>query len=358
MPRSPVYMTISLISSRTLRAPLSSSHFCVAAPQHRRVFVGRSLYFPVLLPTLSSPCSSDICALVQLSASSAALDLALSPSPNPEASAVHSWSRINRHRTQQSLSSINGASSAQAGDLASIGSRPNSLRHSLDLKYISENATEPSGGIMNPSGNHNMNTTPPRLQSSFSANDVPTVKNQSGAAMMGGNANNHAQQHFHNHNASIGRIPAGAVPTRGHNRELSSDSNVNSGREQAAGFPSIQSALHASAPPFGPSMTSAAPMSSASTISSPTSAAPAGQFHGFFPTNGYAPAGANGAGNFGIPMLAAQMQQMNMNGVNNGNTVYPPQNYTGYGSMPYNPAGQRDSQARVIQHRRQLDNEG
>ncbi|OAQ79983.1 RNA-binding protein [Purpureocillium lilacinum] len=262
-----------------------------------------------------------------------------------------------RREDQMSLSSINGASSAQAGDLASIGSRPNSLRHSLDLKYISENATEPSGGIMNPSGNHNMNTTPPRLQSSFSANDVPTVKNQSGAAMMGGNANNHAQQHFHNHNASIGRIPAGAVPTRGHNRELSSDSNVNSGREQAAGFPSIQSALHASAPPFGPSMTSAAPMSSASTISSPTSAAPAGQFHGFFPTNGYAPAGANGAGNFGIPMLAAQMQQMNMNGVNNGNTVYPPQNYTGYGSMPYNPAGQRDSQARVIQHRRQLDNE-
>ncbi|UNI20202.1 hypothetical protein JDV02_006313 [Purpureocillium takamizusanense] len=292
-----------------------------------------------------------------LSASSAALDLALSPSPNPEASAINRWSRVNHHRPQQSLSSINGVSSAQAGDLASIGSRPNSLRHSLDLKYISENAIESSGGIMNPSANHNMNTTPPRLQSSFSANDVPTVKNPAGAAIMGGNANNHAQQHFHNHNASIGRIPAGALPTRGHNRELSSDSNANGGREQAGGFPSIQSALHASAPPFGPSITSAAPTSSASAISSPTSAAPTGQFHGFFPTNGYAPAGANGAGNFGMPMLAAQMQQMNMNGVNNGNTVYPPQNYTGYGSMPYNPAGQRDSQARVIQHRRQLDNE-
>ncbi|PNY27788.1 Armadillo-like helical [Tolypocladium capitatum] len=293
-----------------------------------------------------------------LSASSAALDLALSPSPNPEISAANGWNRVNRHHSQQSLSSINGSVSNQAGDIATIGSRPASLRHSLDLKYISENATDATGGIMSSQSNHNMQTsTPPRLQSSFSANDVPTVKNTSGASMMGNNANNHAQQHFHNHNASIGRIPAGAMPTRGHTRELSNDSNTNGVRDQGNAYPSIQSALQASAAPFGPSLTTAAPMTSASTVPSPTSTASMNQFHGFYPANGYSPAGANAGGNFGMPMLAAGMQQMNINGVNGG-TMYPPQNYTGYGSMPYAQGGQaRDSQARVIQHRRQLDNE-
>lgn len=231
------------------------------------------------------------------------------------------------------------------------------MRHSLDLKFISENAPDASVAIMNSSNNQNINTTPPRLQNSFSANDVPTAKNQPANAMMGGNANNHAQQHFHNHNASIGRIPAGAMPTRGHSRELSSDSTVNGAREQSSTFPSIQSALHAGATPFGPGAASAAPMSAAATVSSPPSASPANQFHGFFPGNGYAPTGANTSGSFGVPMLTAGIQQMNMNGTN-GNAMYSSQNYTGYGSMSYNQGGQRDSQARVIQHRRQLDNEG
>ncbi|KAF5962282.1 hypothetical protein FBULB1_14337, partial [Fusarium bulbicola] len=56
-------------------------------------------------------------------------------------------------------------------------------------------------------------------------------------------------------------------------------------------------------------------------------------------------------------MLANSMQQMNMNGAN-GSNMYQPQNYNGYNAGPYNQGNQpRDSQARVIQHRRQLDNE-
>ncbi|KYK61270.1 Armadillo-like helical [Drechmeria coniospora] len=265
-----------------------------------------------------------------------------------------------RREDPMSLSSINVSSSAQAGDISGISSRPASLRHSLDLKYISENVADASANLMSTQNNHNMTTTPPRLQSaSASTNDAAATKNQPGASMMASNANNHAQQHFHNHNASIGRIPAGAVAARGHSRDLSNDNGINGGRDhQGNAYPSIQSALQASAAPFGPSITTAAPMTLPASVPSPTNSASVNQFHGYYPANGYAATGTNGASSFGIPLLAAGMQQMNINGVNGGN-MYPPQNYTGYGSMPYSGQGgqARDSQARVIQHRRQLDNE-
>ncbi|KAH7155304.1 armadillo-type protein [Dactylonectria estremocensis] len=292
-----------------------------------------------------------------LSASSAALDLALAPSPKPDIPSSRGWSRVvNRHRPQQSLSSING-STGQISDTGGMNSRPSSVRHSLDLKYISENSNETGGSIMPSPGNQNM-ATPPKLQSSFSANDVPTVKNPAGSSM---NANNHAQLHFHNHNASLGRIPVGAVP-RGHTRELSAES-VNTSREQAGAFQSIQTALQASAAPFGPSTTTAAPPASAH-VSSPSGNPSMSSFNnGFYQANGYHNPNPNHQGAphpaspFNVSMLAAGMQQMNINGANGGG-MYPQQNYPGYGSLSYGQGNQpRDSQARVIQHRRQLDNE-
>jgi hypothetical protein len=289
----------------------------------------------------------------------------LSATPNPEHPSNGWSSHVNRHRPQQSLSALNGSSTSQAGDIGSIGSRPLSLRHSLDLKYVAENAPETPSSVAN-QGNHIM-ATPPKLQSSFSTNDVPTVKNQAGSSM-NNNANNHAQQHFHNHNASMGRIPAGAVPTRGHNRELSNESNAAGARDQVNTYQSLQSALQASAAPFGPSTTATAPQSAA--ISSPTGPTPTNSFNNFYPGNGFVPNNAaNAPGNFNMSILTAGMQQMSMNGANGAN-VYPAQNYPGFGTMPvgYNqgpPQQQqqqqqqpRDSQARVIQHRRQLDNEG
>lgn len=222
-------------------------------------------------------------------------------------------------------------------------------------------------------------TTPPKLQSSFSSNDVPTVKNQPGA-------NNHAQQHFHNHNASMGRIPAGAVPNR-HSRELSGDSNIGA-REQSGPFQSIQSALHANAPPFGPSgstlnqnaMHNTQSSQSSTSASSQAMASPTGSInpaYSYYNGNGAgagagAGPGPNNAGNYGpsnpttgppvsggysVPYLNMGMQAMNLNG-----PTYAPQNFTNFGGL-YGPAagnqpGHRDSQARVIQHRRQQDNEG
>ncbi|KAF5591963.1 hypothetical protein FPCIR_5874 [Fusarium pseudocircinatum] len=300
-----------------------------------------------------------------LSASSAALDLALSPSPNPEStSSSRGWSRVvNRHRPQQSLSSINGSSNI-VSDLVGLASRPTSLRHSMDLKYISENAVE-TGAIMSPSATPNM-VTPPKLQSSFSSSEVPTVKSPGTSSSK---TNNHAQQHFHNHNASLGRIPAGAVH-RGHSRELSSE-NPTVSREQH-NYPSIQSALQASAAPFGPSTTAAVQPSAMVNPSAGAAAANNNYNNVFYSANGYgAPQGIpqggipqvmpQGAphqpGGYNVNMLTNSMQQMNMNGAN-GSNMYQPQNYNGYSAGPYNQGNQpRDSQARVIQHRRQLDNE-
>lgn len=255
------------------------------------------------------------------------------------------------------MSAINGASTNQTVDAGNIGSRPASIRHSLDLKFISESSNETAGAsqAIHP---------PPKLQSSYSANDIPTVKNAGGSSMLNGSANNHAQQHFHNHNASIGRIPAGALPIR-HARELSNDNSLNASREQAAVFSSINSALQASAAPFGPTLATTAPLTASPHATapvaapSPSSAASTSSFGtGFFSTNGYASTSATSTPPYGVHSLATGVQQINLNGASNGN-AYSPQSYSPYANSPYGQNGQhRDSQARVIQHRRQLDNEG
>ncbi|KZL69709.1 RNA-binding protein (pumilio domain-containing protein) [Colletotrichum tofieldiae] len=288
-----------------------------------------------------------------LSASSAALDLALSPSPAPDAPSSNGWGNINRHRTQQSLSAINTSSLNGAASSGDIGNR-SSVRHSLDLKFYPDAPSDNNqNSIVSPTGNHIM-ATPPKLQSSFSANDVPTVKTTNGGSV----TNNHAQQHFHNHNASIGRIPAGAVAGR-HSRELSNDNSMGGQREQAGPYPSIQSALQASAAPFGPGAPGQGFPHTSQGNQAPNGTATAGPnngYGGFYPS-GYVSPNSNGpptSGPYGVPLLAMSMQNMNLN----GNNMYPAQNYAGYGSLytPQQPQP-RDSQARVIQHRRQMDNE-
>ncbi|UZP33214.1 hypothetical protein NXS19_001030 [Fusarium pseudograminearum] len=63
---------------------------------------------------------------------------------------------VRRDDQMQNLSSINGTSNI-VSDLVGLASRPASLRHSIDLKYISENAIE-TGSLMSPPGNGNMAT--------------------------------------------------------------------------------------------------------------------------------------------------------------------------------------------------------
>jgi len=248
-----------------------------------------------------------------------------------------------------------GASIGSPSESSTIGSnRPANVRHSIEGMKLFQEATTaaldaPATAVVSPATTHIL-ASPPKLHQSYSANDVPTVKTNGAAGL-----NNHAQQHFHNHNASIGRIPAGAVPGR-HNRELSADASSANGRENA-NYPSITSTLQASAPPFGPALTQPQ-LSSAATpaVSAPAPAMPYPFYpaaHGYNAMGSPPPAGYNA-----LPML---MQNM---AVSNGNPppMYSQQNFTGYNPLYSQPPAPRpphqDSQARVIQNRRQMDSEG
>jgi hypothetical protein len=253
-----------------------------------------------------------------------------------------------------------GAPVGSPSEASTIGSnRPANIRHSIDgMKFFPESTSvapeAPATSVVSPPTGHTLASPPKLLHQSYSTNDVPTVKTN-GTIGMGSNANNHAQQHFHNHNASIGRFPAGAMTSR-HNRELSGDASSANGRE-TGNYPSITSTLHANAPPFGPSSTQPQPQPQQASAAAPAVAPPAPAMpYPYYPANpsynamsGPPPAGYNS-----LPML---MQGLT---VGNGNP-YAQQNFTGYNPLYGQPPAPRqhpDSQARVIQSRRQMDNEG
>lgn len=277
---------------------------------------------------------------MQLSASSAALDLALSQSPGPDAHGNGWGSSFARHRPSQSQANVplntlpNGSSSTSQsnGPDSPISVRP-SYRHSLDLKFF--DGQESPSQVTSPS--KHVQATPPKLQSSYSANDVPTMRTTTNGGV-NPTPNSHAQQHLHNHNASLGRIPPNAMNNR-LSREMSTGDAATLREAQNSGYQSIQSALQASAPPFGPSLTQG--MSQAqipAAMTSPTSQQP------------YTAAYYN---NYNMQLMTMGMQNMGIS-----QPMYSPHNpYVNYGNM-YPQTGVRDSQARVIQQRRQNDGEG
>jgi hypothetical protein len=265
---------------------------------------------------------------------------------NSEGTNTNGWGNISRHRQQQSLSTITSQMADSMGamqtDTNLIGSRP--YRHSIDLnhQYKDNTADSVPTSTISPSTTQVL-STPPKLQSSFSTNDVPTVKTMSGAGVSSANA--HAQQHFHNHNASIGRIPPGAM--KRHSRELSGDNHA--AVSQAGGaFPSIQSQLQGNAPSFGPNTSSQAPIQSPVSTGSNSATSPSsGGNYQYY--QGYNQPSPNSS--YPMGMLTMGMQNMNMNG-------YTHQNYTGYGAV-YQPSVQpRDSQQRVMQQRRAQNDDG
>jgi hypothetical protein len=285
---------------------------------------------------------------MQLSASSAALDLALSQSPGPDANA-NGWAAFARHRpSQQSLpmNTLPGNSSGSTPALSNgpespISVRP-SYRHSLDLKYY-EGQQENSSQVTSPSKNA-VQSTPPKLQSSFSANDVPTMRsNTNGVTSINTTPNSHAQQHLHNHNASLGRIPPNAMNNR-LSREMSPTDATTLREAQNGGYQTIQSALQASAPAFGPSITQG--MSQAQNPAAMTSPSPLSPYG--------SPSYYN---NYNMQMMAMGMQNLQM-APQVGYSPHNPYAYMYPQAGPVATNGPRDSQARVIQQRRQNDGEG
>lgn len=119
-------------------------------------------------------------------------------------------------------------------------------RHSLEGGYVYP--TERQTEAMTPVAS----SRPTPLQSSYSTNDLPTVKGN-GFDTAITSPKNHAE-HFHQHNASLGRIPTSAMTRR--SSKNSSDFE-NAGSNQYSQY--SQTVLQASAAPFGPQLSSVAP---------------------------------------------------------------------------------------------------
>jgi hypothetical protein len=273
----------------------------------------------------------------KLSASSAALDLALSQSPGPDAQFT-GWNGYRHRQAQQSLPANTFRKAPQVDEYDAGRSNGNGNADTTPKKNLANNRRSVEFSFASPTN------AMPKLTQSYSTNDVPTLKNNTGVNGASGiGFTSHAQQHFHNHNASLGRIPQNVVSNR-NSRDLSM------GNREAEYQPS----LHASAAPFGPSVASAAPNGGASASVGPPSLS---QYSGVATTN-------PGYYGYGVSMLNGAMSNLSLGpGSGPGPQYGGPSAYTPtgmYGSGPpynpyatYGPGGRvQDSQARVIQTRR------
>jgi hypothetical protein len=286
---------------------------------------------------------------MELSASSAALDLALSQSPGPDGQS-NAWPGYRHRQAQQSLptNTFRKGSHVDEYDVgqANGGVETTPKKSMAGNRRSVEFNFSPMSAASNRSSYHaSPSNGMPKLQQSYSTNDVPTLKNGDAAnGVNGSGVNTHAEQHLQNHNVALGRFPQNAMNNR-HSRELSAGFKEQDYR---------QSGLHASAAPFGPSVTSGAPTngSSASTIGSPTLSQYSTATGTTAPYYGY-----------GMSMLNNAMNGLNMGGPQLGSPpAYNPNGmYAGGGPPPfyaapysqYGPNGRmQDSQARVIQSRR------
>lgn len=133
--------------------------------------------------------------------------------------------------------------------LSGFGSPPESRdpshkaqRHSTGISY-EDSVHQPTTSTSRPNV----------LQTSFSSNDVPTVKKSFGMDNMN---TSQADFQFHAHNVSLGRIPLGAIPNR-QSREVGK-LNLNTGvmKSEEQNYNASQApVLQASAAPFGPGIT-------------------------------------------------------------------------------------------------------
>ncbi|OCT45870.1 putative RNA-binding protein [Cladophialophora carrionii] len=200
---------------------------------------------------------------LKLSANSAALDLANSKTPDLD------WTLGSRYRpahqsmphTDSSmyrpvLSNLN-ISSPPADRPADL-TRRKSQRHSMGVTF-EEASPLPSANLTV--------SRPTSLQTSYSTNDVPTVKKTLSLDTAPTPPKTQAEQQFHNHNVSLGRIPANAV-----NNRLSREVAGGSVKMDDRSMTSPASNLHASAAPFNAGLTSTSDSNNMMALASPTSA--------------------------------------------------------------------------------------
>ena len=209
-------------------------------------------------------------------------------------------------------------------------------RHSMEASmaaYAQNNLAGQLNSYEGNSGRPNLGN----LQSSYSTNDIPTMKNTNGVTSTVTPPKTHAQQHFHNHNASLGRIPPGAVNNR-HSRDLSVTSNENRQEELINGPQQTSSGLQGNAVSFGP------PVNVADTMANQFAQLNFGQQ--YLPPNFY--------GGYGMQLMNMGMSPAQMSNVafNQQMQVYQPQ-YGAYQTQNFgHPGRAQDSQAMVIRQRR------
>lgn len=192
-------------------------------------------------PTLRSDRNSGI-----LSANSAALDLANPPkSSQPHRHSLQSMPTTGpkHYRLSDTYSSATGDRSVDSSAPQTPTAKP-TLRHSVGIGFGTfgdqHNLDQKSAAIR-----------PLSLQSSYSTNDLPTIKTTKGTDSLVTPPKTHAEQHFHNHNASLGRIPQGAMSNR-QSRDLATIMSPSEAKREdsyQSNVPS-HSLLQASAPPF------------------------------------------------------------------------------------------------------------
>ena len=260
----------------------------------------------------------------QLSANPDALDLANSRTPGPDSYPFHNRNRSTHQSMPQNISGVMG--------LDQLGSPSHEEhRHTTQSRHLARHSLE--GGLVFPSERSSEAMTPvpsnrpTSLQSSYSTNDLPTVKgadnnNKSGFDAAITPPKTHTE-HLHSHNASMGRIPTGAV-----NRQ-SRDTSESDGSKNGQSTPTL---LHGNAVPFGPQLTSAAPNTG---ITAPTVPFPP-------------------LYNYGMPPAYGGQAVQN----NNQLPGFPAANayggYANYSNYRYNEAGGRNS---ISSQRRQTEGE-
>ena len=297
---------------------------------------------------------SFLCALInsfmQLSASSAALDLALSQSPGPEAQA-DSRDLTARHRLslQQNLQQAATANTSSQNGLVSLNAQKTtepalnsrqSNRHSMEASLAAySHAHAGSQSSVNEAARPSI----ANAHLSYSTNDVPTLKNSGGMTNVTPPRN--SSQQFHNHNASLGRIPTHVANNR-HSRELSSGNEAQR-EDQVNGYHPMNSALQTNLASPGPVSTISSPVESLPGPSSPFNSPMT------FPNQPF-------YAGYGMQLMNAGMNPIMTNPIAFQNQMQVLQQQNGF--LPYSSYAQQprfqDGQARMMQQRRMQHGEG
>lgn len=145
---------------------------------------------------------------------------------------IHNFGRLDQLASQNNEDHGNSVHTSRHGARRSMGSQ---------ITFHDDRREETATPVAS--------SRPNALQSSYSTSDLPTVKgNGAGNAITPPKTHN---EHMHQHNKSMGLIPQNGVNQNGVNSQVKAEFDETE-------FYGNQSTLHASAPAFGPQLTSAA----------------------------------------------------------------------------------------------------